>query len=440
MFPGLTADMTAVPYRVFLGTLPALGVEQRFLRQLQAVFPWYTSRKRVKEQANEYIEIDLASCDPELLLRYTHVYYVRRQLYEELMEKQLTLIETGKATRVPDPALQACLLDCNSRVAPRLEYERFLLAQAKRGCCVPGRRELAPDAPLDAHDLLCMMRVVEEDACGIADAEMQAKSFLPRDVVEGKARALAAMLVGGEAPRLDKKEAKLLQRMIPADYTKVGSIEKLRPLDVTALYRFTGERTCRVPAEAFFKRSLYGHVFRKYATDPAYLRSISMYWARQSGLDPVSPLSTMPHELALAVAQQQTLFPALRFRAQYLYTSPDVARQQWRVESVVPLLSLFPVFGAHAAEDLAASVIVEHEWRKLQLKDDENPTQENVVRHVRRVVDEVSALYDSNLDGVLRRVEEGVKAVCPPLSEVEITTMRDGLAQKTVEEGAEANA
>ncbi|KAG5498054.1 hypothetical protein GH5_02851 [Leishmania sp. Ghana 2012 LV757] len=430
IFPGLCGDVAATNYRVFLGTLPNLAIEERFLRQLQSVFPWYASRKRVKEQASEFLEIDLASCDPELLLRYTHVYYARRQLYDELVDRQLTLIETGKAAKVADSSLLSCLAEVNAAMTPRLQYELLLLQQAKKACRVPWRRELNPDAALDVHDYLCMMRIVEEDATGITDAEMQARAYLPREVLEAKAMELAAMFFDGSSPArmgaratLEKKEKKLLQRLIPADYSKVGTVEKLRPVDVTTLYRFAGERVCGQPADKLFARALWGHIFRKVGSHPLYLQRASLYWARHSGLDPQSATTTMPADLATAVCAQQALFPALKYRFQYLYTSPDMARQQWRTDHVVPLLRLFPLLGAPAAEDLAAQLVVEGEWAKLGIEADTNLLQDTVWRPLKDMVEQMSALYETNVDAVLKHIEDGARVLCPPLSERESLIM-----------------
>ncbi|CAG9578526.1 conserved hypothetical protein [Leishmania major strain Friedlin] len=446
VFPGLCGDVATTNYRVFLGTLPNLAVEERFLRQVQPVFPWYASRKHVKEQASEFLEIDLASCDPELLLRYTHVYYVRRQLYDELVDRQLTLMETGKAAKVADSALLTCLAQVNAAITPRLQYELHLLQQAKKACRVPRRRELNPDAALEAHDYLCMMRVVEEDVGGIPDAEMQARAYLPREVLEAKVKELAAMIFGdggsatkGTGAALERKEQKLLQRMIPADYNKVGAVEKLRPVDVTALYRFTGERVCGRPADKPFARALWGHVFRKVGSHPLYLQRASLYWARHSGLDPQSATSAMPADLATAVCVQQALFPALKYRCQYLYTSPDIARQQWRTGHVVPLLRLFPLLGAPAAEDLAAQLVVEGEWAKLGIEADTNLLHDTVLRQLKDMVEQVSALYESDAGAVLKRVEDGAKVLCPSLSERESLTMR-GAPEDTSREVSAAAA
>lgn len=427
VLPGFCGEIASVPYRVFLGAHPTLSVEQRFLRQLQPVFHWYTSRKRVKEQANEFMEIDLASCDPELMLRYSHVYYVRRQLYEELIDRQLTLVETGKSVRLADSGLLSCLTQCNADITRRHAYEMFVLQQAKRSCNAPNRRELDPGTPLEAYDLLAMMRVVEEDVGNVIDAEMQARPFLPQALVEAKVQELSALLLGPNIKKgMDRKEARLLQRMIPSDYATIGCVAKFRPVDVTTLYRYVGQRTTRLPADHGFKRSLYAHTFRKFATHPHYLRSISMYWARHSGMDPEAPQTTMPKELAEAVCVQQNLFPAVKFRSQYLYTSPELARQQWRTDGVVPLMRLFPTFGQEAAEDLAAAMVVESEWSKLQLEPETSPLQESVVRSLTQMLDEVSGLYDSNREALWKRVVDGTRIVCPPLSEEELRVMVGG--------------
>lgn len=451
VFPGLCGEIAAVPYRLFLGTQPVLAVEERLLRQLQAVFPWYASRKRVKEQANDFVELDLASCDAELMLRHSHVYYVRRQVHDELIDKQLTMIETGKSIKMADPALLGCLAECNTSITRRLNFELHTLQAAKRSCDAPYRRELNPAAVLEPYDYLCMMRVAEEDACGVPDAEMRARAFLPRDLIEAKAHELTAMLLGEAdkkaAGTIDKRDARLLQRLVPGDYAKIGCIDKIRPADVTTLYRFVGERASKLPAtpENCFRRSLYGHVCRKFASHPAYLKGISVYWARHCGMDACSDLTTMPTDLAEAVCAQQAMFPALKFRAQYLYTSPEVARQQWRTDSVIPLMRLFPTFGAQAAEDLAAAMVVEAEWARLQLEPEKSPLQESVVRAMRQFIDQMGGMYDSNCDAVLKRVEEGAKASCPPLSEAETRAMQPRTGQEpeggtTPEAEAEAEA
>ncbi|CCW68140.1 unnamed protein product [Phytomonas sp. Hart1] len=424
--PGLSGDLTAVPYRFFLGTLPGLYVEKRILRQLQAVFPWYALRKRIREQNNEFIELDLGGCDPELILRYAHVHYSRRQVHDELIERQLTILETGKLINLSDASLLKCLTDCNALILRRLDYELHQLQKAKRACNVAHRRELNPDDILEPHDHLCMMRVVEEDVCGVSDAEMKACAYLPFGLVERKAQEFIRTLGGDHSDNkegdyiLGKKDQKLLQRLIPADYAKVGCVKKLRPVDVTTYYRFAGERLNRFhPIDQYFKRCLYGHVCRKVATHPPYLRSISMYWARYSGLDAHSSLTTMSPELAEAVCTQQLLFPALKFHSQFLYSSPDLVRQMWRTGNVVPLMKLYPLLGAAAAEDLAAGMVVEAEWARLSPMSESMPLQEGVLHTLREAIEQASDWYISNRDALWKRVQEGVNVICPPLSEKE---------------------
>nr|CCC91109.1 unnamed protein product [Trypanosoma congolense IL3000] len=436
--PGLCGELAVTPLRVFLGSLPALPVDERLRRHLQPVYAWYSSRKRVKEQANEFIEIDLASCDMELLLRYSHVYYVRRQLFDESIEKQMTMLDTGKAPKMAEPSLLQCLAECNASIADRLQNEIKQMAVVKKGACVPGRRELSPTSPLEVYDFPCMMRLLEEDASAIDDVEMKARAYFPRGLVESKLQHLTHHLLGSSAkPALDKKEVKLFNRMIPPDYTKVGSVEKLRPFDVTAFFRFYGERINNVNTENYFKRSLWGHMYRKFATTPSYLAGISNYWAHHSGLDASFAAPAISPELATAACAQQSHFPALKLRTQFAYTSPESARQLWRTDAVIPLMRLFPLMGAWAAEDLAAGLVADAFWTQLSLSEEENLLQDSVLRNVRQFVDDMGDMYQSNKDGVLKRVVDSCKLVIPPLTAEErhvTSPQRDGKAI----EGSEA--
>ncbi|ORC90776.1 uncharacterized protein TM35_000072000 [Trypanosoma theileri] len=437
--PGLCGDLAVTPFRVFLGTLPSLAVEERFLRQLQPVYAWYGSRRRVKEQASEFLEIDLASCDLELLLRYSHVYYVRRELHAAAVERQFGLLDGGRAAVVAPPALLECLRAGNAAAAPRHRHEAQRLRAVKAATGGPGRRELDPAAPLEPHDYACMMRLAEEDAAGGPEAEMQARAFLPRDLVEAKAKDLTQRMMAADArSTLDKKEAKLFNRIIPNDYVRVGSVEKMRPCDVTAYFRFYGERISKVNTENYFKRALWGHIYRKFATHPSFLKDISMYWARHTGLDPNSLETTMPQELAVSVCKQQNLFPATKFRSQYLYTSPELARQSWRSDVVIPLLRLFPLMGARAAEDLAASVLVDSFWADLSLGEEDNLLKDTLIRTVRHFVDEVGNMYEVNTDAVLKRVEEGYKIAVPNLTseELHVENAEGDDKKKVVEDAA----
>ena len=49
------------------------------------VGPWFVSRRRVREQANEFVEFDGASMDPEIMLRHCHIFFTRRQLFVDVI-------------------------------------------------------------------------------------------------------------------------------------------------------------------------------------------------------------------------------------------------------------------------------------------------------------------------------------------------------------------
>lgn len=498
ILPGVCGDIAAKPYLLFLGTQPHLKVHERLLRQLQPVYAWYASRRRVREQAKEFVELDLTGCDAELMMRYCHVYYVRRQIYDELMSRQLTLIETGKAARMADERVLGCLSQGNVVLQTRLNAELQMLQRAKQSCVnVPHRRELRPAAPLEAHDYLCMMRLVEEDVCGVVDAEMQARTYFRQDVVHSHAERLAGLLFlpeeGTEDSRraLDKKEQKLLHRLIPCDYHRIGAVPKLRPFDVATYFAFCGAHWCARGDDShtdLFRRALWSHVFRKYATHPSYLRDISLYWAyapstampaarqtaaqttttdadegeseltegrvpscpdaRHQGISSSSAspqhrthlemrdllhphgdvgdqtevsLSAqsmgtllpphMPLSLAHAVCTPPALFPALNYRAQFMYTSVDTARQHSHLHQAIPLLRLFPTLGAEAAESMAASMVVERVWAELQVGPEESVMEERVLRAVRLAVREAVQRRERDVMTLLREVEREVERV-----------------------------
>lgn len=478
--PGLCAEFPATPLRLFLGTLPSKKVEQRLSRDLLPVHAWFASRKRVKEQANEFLELDLASCDAELMLRYCGIPFIRRYLFHELVDRQLTLIETGKAAPLPDIGLAKCLEDCMSTaVAPRMEFE---LEQLRRWPRANGNMENGgithqndnvsggvsssfpsssssnvSSAPVEAHDLLFLMREVENRTYPLApDAEMQARPFFPKQRVQAGAEALVRLFQhqGGSAapsPVLsDKKDVRLLQRQSPGDAVRIGGVEKMRPADVTAYFRFVGERLVfpaagggsskkkgvDTPAPAsFFRQALMGNVFKKIATHPAYIESLSTYWSREAGWEepgsnpsdvPSSSSSSsfpasLPPTLSRAVCGQQTMFPALKWRAQYLYTSPDIARRRWRTENTtIPLMRLFPLLGRPAAEDLAAALVTESLWAKLGIStadgSDASPLQEHILRELKDHINRVSAAFERNPEELGTQMLEGAHLLCPPVT------------------------
>lgn len=417
IFPGLCADFPVTPFRLFMGTLPAKKIEHQFQTQFQPVYAWLSSRKRVKEQASEYLELDLASCDTELLLRYCEIPFIRRFVFSELVDKQLTLVETGKAAPLPDSGLLQCIEDCMKLLSPRVDAEiqqlQTLVSSKAAGQTEPGNRNVEP------YDLLHLIYKAEINLCsGIPDAEMQARAFLCRQHVEECLSTLFKDLGSAESgtptpmivPRVDKKEQKLLQRQIPPDTTRIGSVAKWRPSDVTTYYRFMGQKVAA--GRSFFTQALYGHTFRKIATNPLYLQQLSLNWARYTGLDPAAEPLVMSDELSKAVCAQQLLFPALKLKAQYLYTSPDVARRQWRTDrTLIPLFRLFPLLGKPAAEDLAAQLVVEAIWKRVPQLEEGSPANQNVLRELKRQVEAQSALHDKQSEELNKTIMEGVHAL-----------------------------
>ena len=435
LFPGLCGDAPAAASRVFMGVLPNLITERRLVRQLQPVFPWFQSRRRVKEFAQEFIELDLASVDSETMLRYCHIFYVRRVVHNDSFTKQLAMLESGKSPKQAEAPLLACLAELNSRIVPRLEEELTLLSTTKKTskfvkALLPARkesieaalaagtaplvfRELEPGAPLEPCDYLAMMRVCEEAAGGIEDNESKCKTFLPATHMYGGLRKLAVGLVGSDdvKPDLDKRELKLLSRMTLPDYSKIGCVEKYRPCDVTALYRFYGERI--VKSGDIFTRCLWGHVFRKFSTHPSFLVSMSKNWVTSAGIATQTTMPHLPIEHATAAWTQQQQFPALKFRAQYMYTSADHARQAWKTDHFIPLMRLFPLTGQFITEDLAANILVEGYWSKLHLAPSDNVHDESFWRGVREFVKEMGTLRESNMDGLLVRLVEAFPRAVP---------------------------
>eukprot|EP00796_Vickermania_ingenoplastis_P006019 gene6019-4323_t len=418
IFPGLCAEIPAAPFRLFLGGTK--NVEAQLVRQLRPVHAWFSTRRRVREHANEFVELDLGACDAELVLRYCAIPFVRRFVHNELIDRQLTLIETGKAAPLPEPGLMSALEDCMTAIAPCLDGEIKQLQRVNT--------QLASSSPeskvaVESYDLLYLMRAVEVgmETDATRDAEMRARSFLSKTLVEESVEGLVKLFFGDRSKlQLDKRDQKLLQRQCPMESPRLGSVEKMRPADMTALFRFIGERAFRsatsgdaTQTTSYFSQALMGNVFRKMATHASYLQGISMYWARHHGVQPDAPLSSMPPELAQLVCKQQCLFPALKLKAQYLYTSPDIARRKWRTDSTIPVMRLFSLLGKQAAEDLAAQLVVEALWHKMRIPLDTRPDQEFVLKELRERIRDAGVTFDQSPDSLHQLLLEGAQALCP---------------------------
>lgn len=431
MLPGLCGDGAVAAFKLFLGTQPTVAVEQRLLRNVQTVYPWFASRKRVKEAANDFMEVDLASVDSELLQRYSHTFYVRRQMFDESLDKQLALLESGKPPKAADVAVSQALAEIHATAQRAIEQEFSALAQLKPQCNVAGRRELDPAAPFHPFDTLCMMRVAEEDTAqakyGLTEVESRAREFFPAERVHETAAQLAQGLLGDEAKlQLDKKDARLWTRMHPSDYNKVGCISKYRPIDVAAYYRFFGERA--VKSQDPFTRALWGNVFRKFASNARYLTSISRYWSLQSGLDNNPIEVNLPTNIANAIEDTSSLFPGVSFRTLYFYSSAETARQLWRVDPFVPLMRLFPLMGQSCAEEALAFLLVENVWSQIVTDNSVNVSEETITRELKSFVEDAAALRSHNVEKLLTQVTDaGVRVMRerqPVASEEESETVK----------------
>lgn len=415
--PGLVGEVVpSAMFRAYLGAPPQLAVEKRLLRHMTSFTPigsWFVSRRRIREAANEYIEFDGSTVDTDIMLRHCHIFFVRRQLFNEILEKQVSILEAGKPPREPEPELLACLSEINESIAPRVMYERKRLEHAKALSTLPHRRELLPTDPLDRWDTLAMIRCLEHDVISeeyvspitgnttfsrefVATAEAQAKAFLPLSAVVDSAEKLAQLFVrigasvaadAAQIPQelkpLDKKDEKLVQKtFVPGDYQKSGLLlPRLRPTDATSYFRFYGERALNsnFPSGAaakdpifYFRRAMWGNVFRRYATNPSFLaNSMSQYWALSQkaaeGLHPNPPLSKMPFEIADIVCRQQVdICPATKLRAQFMYCHQDHAKQLWRSEMTVPSIRMLSTTGAQCAEDMLSSILVDAFFNELE--------------------------------------------------------------------------
>lgn len=484
--PGLCSEMPITLCRLFLGTLPSKAVEQRLLADSLSVHYWFTSRKRVKEHANEFLELDLASCDSELMLRYCSIPFIRRHIFHELVDRQLSLMETGKAISMPDSRLMGCLEECMTIASSRLAIEIEQLQQSASSSLVDGELDTSSptvtsrrsrstgkhNQPVEPFDLLYLMRICERSPFVMnsfssptdnekevwkgEDAEMQARAFLCKSRVEksffqlvpffSSDNFLAAVQRDREKAiaqpntscspvlPLEKKEHKLFLRQYPKDALRVGGTEKMRPSDVTAYYRFMGERLLSTPVEregegrnkksplssaSFFHQALVGNALQKIATHPSYLESISMYWAKEIGLDPLSSLTSMPAPLAEMVCAQQQLFPALKLQSQFQYTSPDIARRRWRNDSVIPLMRLFPLLGNSMAVEIAASLAMDAIWSSVRIPEKgRNPTEETRLRELKKRIDAAAETFMHRPDEIFSLVLDGARIRCPPSSSV----------------------
>jgi hypothetical protein len=180
---------------------------------------------------------------------------------------------------------------------------------------------------------------------------------------------------------------------------------------VAASFRFHGERLPKKGST--FTRCLWGHFFRKFSTHPSFLVSISKNWVVATGLSTDVTNPYLPIDLATAAWRQQSMFPALKFRTQYLYTSADYARHAWKEDHFIPMMRLFPLLGQNVAEDLAACILVDGFWAKLALQPSDTVHDESFWGSVAEFVDEMTALREH--DGFAVKVSDFFHLAMPSL-------------------------
>lgn len=452
--PGVCTSSAAVPYRLFLGTLPSKKIENALLNQFVPVHGWFSSRKRVKEHANEFFELDLSSCDAELILRYCDIPFIRQHVFQELVERQLTLLETSKKPiSLPEAGFAECLEEVMSTASQHVSAELAELLSVQKSCS----SSIIPQATgkVVDSDLLYLMNTAAtaSTTCSVPHGthiEMQARPFLCKNMVMESVIQLAkafheeglpfgATSSSSGPPKapfaLEKRENTLLNRQIPADVVRTGAVEKLRPVDVSALYRFYGERLMQGKdnkGPSYFHQALVGNIFERFATNPVYLSSISMYWARYVGLDSDSSLSTLPDDISRASCGMQLAFPALKLRALHLYTSPDIARRSWRSQEagLIPLFRLFPLFGRYAAENMAAFLVAESMWKKLPIQSNTNPLQKHVIQEIVSGVGKCAEAFDRNPEELKAFMLDGARQLFSCSEVEECRTAAAALSEK----------
>ena len=441
--PGLLGDAVSGTAKVFLGSQPSLTVEKRLLKHMQVVYPWYSSRKRSKEQVNDFLELELPSLDPEVFMRYSHVFFSRRQAYFDTLDKLSSVLDKGKLPKEAQPSVLACLEECAATFAQRKNFEIKRLEHAKKHS-----RELEPKANIDNWDYPCLMRLIEEEDGVIVDAEGRAQAFLPLQQSMDAAAALARAIVPADQLRpnisLDKKETKLISKFLLPSYQRFGTVDKIRPIDFTTYHRAFGERVIK-PAQGatpggaqVFTSYLWGHIFRKFAQHPEYILQSSQYWTKSAKISGTTQAAQMPAEVALAVSRQQQSLPAHRFMFQMQYCNAENAKQQWRSEPFVPLHRLHPLIGHAVAEDLMASVLVENLWHGFDLSPTSSPFDDSVVKAIQEFVKEISSAREGNTDLVLSQVKDAMKIAVPPtLTEAETGLLTELTAEADAPEPVE---
>eukprot|EP00658_Telonema_sp_P-2_P019404 TRINITY_DN17656_c0_g1_i1.p1 TRINITY_DN17656_c0_g1~~TRINITY_DN17656_c0_g1_i1.p1 ORF type:complete len:159 (-),score=17.96 TRINITY_DN17656_c0_g1_i1:4-480(-) len=155
------------------------------------------------------------------------------------------------------------------------------------------------------------------------------------------------------------------------------------------------------------------------------MSSISQYWSITTGLDLSPPESQLPVEFCTAACAGLNRFPALAFRTLESYSSETIARQRWSQDPYfVPCGRLFHMIGKSASEEALANVLVDGYWHRLGVSPSDNVLEERFVRSLRTFVEETSAMYASNVDGLMGRVADSFKDAVPTLAAPEVDSTK----------------
>lgn len=337
--PGLIAsDVPASVSKVFLGQPPLKMVEQSLMRHLQSLWPWVASRRKLREEGNrEYWELDHATCDPEIMLRWSQTFYVRRAVYGDVLEKGLAFVkqrtDSGHTMAEPSEAMKDALrVIRGTMVGDRWEYEKLRMTHALQHADFPGRRELDRKLVFSTAHYLAARRYLEEDEivktyAGAVDLERRAKQYFPMDRVEAHLEKLLSLYIttpGKLKAQLDKREQKSLTKQQAGDYLRPGYVQQYRPWEIVQLYKYNSQQ--RIQEESSYHRALWSHLFARMACHPGHLLHIG---GEVGGMIP--PLALMEGVEMLCTS---SVTPASDFIASYaladvanmgegLWSSPD---------------------------------------------------------------------------------------------------------------------
>ena len=404
------------------------------IRNLQSLYPWIASRRKVREENREYYELELgASCDAEIVLRWSQTYYARRKLFDHLMEYSNDYVKQriAKEGNLLDSSFLPILKTIRDELdKERLPYERRRMLHALRTAQVPMRRELnASHAELTNHHMLIARRYVEEDTLknrfGLigVNLEQKIKTYFRRDQVQNTLKRYMNMLLPEEGAECTVREEKTLEKIVTPEYQRFGYIPQYRPLDIQFLFKHrvlnfmrcteivtprVGEKSLEKSSESLpdvaacdqvsvstlndrYRAYVYGNVFAKIALHPGRLLRDASPWydsfdtgnnnvARADLRDP--DLST----LCIAAEAMTNILPG-SLLVPYLCLASPAQSVSWMTDAfAVPLPRVLPFIGNALALDLFSRLNVEGAWRKLRISPESDLEDPDALQKIRALI------------------------------------------------------